>query len=333
MKFCPTCQTRYDEDILRFCTKDGTPLIDEDSPNFTAMPSESSIGDASEDFGEETVIRRNNPNAAVPNVPSGQENEQERIVIPTAEPSVRAKTVPPQQQQQSPRKSSTAVVVLLTLLGTLAVLGVGLGGWYFLGRREANDTNRNVNTNTSNQNTNVNANNTNVNTNTEINANVNENLNVNVNANQKTPTPTPTKTPTPSPTKTPSPSPTAANTSNTNVAAPASPTPTATPTPKPSPTPAPAQTVSLGQLNSRAVSLPKPAYPPTARQMNASGRVTVQVTIDEEGNVISARAVSGHALLRNPAEAAARQSKFNPYRVGDRAVRASGFILYNFINQ
>jgi hypothetical protein len=37
--------------------------------------------------------------------------------------------------------------------------------------------------------------------------------------------------------------------------------------------------------------------------------------------------------LRNPAEAAARQSKFNPVRVGGQAVRATGVILYNFINQ
>ena len=27
MKYCPTCNTRYDEEILRFCMKDGTPLV------------------------------------------------------------------------------------------------------------------------------------------------------------------------------------------------------------------------------------------------------------------------------------------------------------------
>ena len=41
MKYCPTCETRYDEDILRFCMKDGTPLLDEAEPNFVEMPSES----------------------------------------------------------------------------------------------------------------------------------------------------------------------------------------------------------------------------------------------------------------------------------------------------
>ncbi len=86
-------------------------------------------------------------------------------------------------------------------------------------------------------------------------------------------------------------------------------------------------------MNSRAISLPKPAYPQNARLVNASGQVTVQIAVDEEGNVISARAVSGHPFLRASAENAARQSRFNPIKVGDRAVRVTGVLVYNFINQ
>ena len=59
MKFCPTCQTRYDEEIMRFCTKDGTPLVEE-TPNFIEMPSESLGGAPADNDGEETVIRRKN---------------------------------------------------------------------------------------------------------------------------------------------------------------------------------------------------------------------------------------------------------------------------------
>src|SRR5215213_3743755 len=125
MKFCPTCQTRYDEEILRFCTKDGTPLVDEDQPNFTAMPSESSIDD--DELGEETIIRRNPPVPPPVSDVQAERTAQDRIVVPTSEP-VRPKPVPPVPLQ---RKSNTATVVLLTLLGTLAVLGLGLGGWYF----------------------------------------------------------------------------------------------------------------------------------------------------------------------------------------------------------
>ncbi|MEJ7698207.1 MAG: hypothetical protein WKF71_00965 [Pyrinomonadaceae bacterium] len=87
MKFCPTCQTRFDEEILRFCTKDGTPLVEENQPNFTEMPSESATED---DFGEETIIRRKPlpPVAANPPSDGKTENIREpapRIVIPTTE--------------------------------------------------------------------------------------------------------------------------------------------------------------------------------------------------------------------------------------------------------
>ena len=68
---------------------------------------------------------------------------------------------------------------------------------------------------------------------------------------------------------------------------------------------APPQNVNVGVMNSRATSLPKPAYPPIAKQMNASGEVTVQVSIDEEGNVLAAKAVSGPFVLRASAESAA----------------------------
>ncbi|MDQ3322821.1 MAG: energy transducer TonB, partial [Acidobacteriota bacterium] len=122
---------------------------------------------------------------------------------------------------------------------------------------------------------------------------------------------------------------------------PAAPRPTATPTLPPPPPPArptPSVTpdtrpVNAGVLNGRAVNLPKPAYPPLARQMGASGQVAVQVLIDESGNVTSAKATRGNALLRAPAEAAARQSKINPVKIGDRSVQAVGILLYNFTNK
>jgi hypothetical protein len=37
MKFCPKCQTKYDDEILRFCKTDGTPLVSEVPPSFTAL--------------------------------------------------------------------------------------------------------------------------------------------------------------------------------------------------------------------------------------------------------------------------------------------------------
>ena len=59
MKYCPTCKTRYDEEILRFCMKDGTPLVEEEEPNFVEMPSEGMKDLKMMMQDEVTIIRKN----------------------------------------------------------------------------------------------------------------------------------------------------------------------------------------------------------------------------------------------------------------------------------
>ena len=97
------------------------------------------------------------------------------------------------------------------------------------------------------------------------------------------------------------------------------------------PNPVARRTISGGVLNGKATSLPKPPYPPAARAVRASGAVTVQVMIDETGRVLSATAVSGHPLLRNAAEQAARGARFSPTLLGGEPVKVSGVIVYNFV--
>ncbi len=104
------------------------------------------------------------------------------------------------------------------------------------------------------------------------------------------------------------------------------------PPPPPKPTP-PRAPISGGVLNGKAISLPKPPYPPIAKQAHASGTVVVQVTIDENGNVISASAVSGHPLLRAVAVAAARGARFSPTKLSGQPVKVTGVITYNFVAQ
>jgi protein TonB len=89
--------------------------------------------------------------------------------------------------------------------------------------------------------------------------------------------------------------------------------------------------ISGGVLNGRAISLPKPPYPPAAKAVRAGGSVTVQVLIDENGNVVSASAVSGHPLLRGAAAAAARGARFSPTKLSGQPVKVSGVITYNFV--
>lgn len=110
------------------------------------------------------------------------------------------------------------------------------------------------------------------------------------------------------------------------------PPPPPPPAAKPTPTPKPApKTISGGVLNGKATSLPQPAYPPAAKAVRAGGTVTVQVKIDESGNVVSASAVSGHPLLKAAAESAARRAKFSPTQLSGQPVSVTGIITYNFI--
>lgn len=88
--------------------------------------------------------------------------------------------------------------------------------------------------------------------------------------------------------------------------------------------------ISGGVVNGKAINLVKPPYPAAARAVRASGAVNVQVTIDENGNVISASAVSGHPLLRAAAVEAARASKFSPTLLSGQPVKVTGVIIYNF---
>jgi len=104
------------------------------------------------------------------------------------------------------------------------------------------------------------------------------------------------------------------------------PPPAATPTPRTAP-------ISGGVLNGKAINLPKPAYPPIARAAHAAGTVVVQVLIDENGNVVSAHAVSGHPLLQGAAVGAARQAKFSPTKLSGQPVKVTGVIQYNFVAQ
>jgi len=86
-------------------------------------------------------------------------------------------------------------------------------------------------------------------------------------------------------------------------------------------------------INSEALLLPKPPYPPIARTAGVQGVVSVQVVIDESGRVISAKAVSGNPLLVPAAQQAAMRAKFSPTMLGESAVKVSGVITYNFTLQ
>ena len=88
--------------------------------------------------------------------------------------------------------------------------------------------------------------------------------------------------------------------------------------------------ISAGVLNGKAISLPKPDYPPDAKAAGAEGVVVIQVTVDEQGNVFEARAISGPKQLQEVSVNAALQAKFSPTLLSGEPVRVTGVLVYNF---
>jgi hypothetical protein len=67
-----------------------------------------------------------------------------------------------------------------------------------------------------------------------------------------------------------------------------------------------------GANRPKIVKFIKPAFPQAALAVRATGEVVVAVKIDQTGKVVSAKAESGHPLLRAASEYAARASMFEP---------------------
>lgn len=91
--------------------------------------------------------------------------------------------------------------------------------------------------------------------------------------------------------------------------------------------------VDLGQLTeAQAVRMAKPVYSSVAMKSNIGGRVVVDVEIDLEGNVTSAKMTSGSPFLKQISEDAARRSKFKPGSFDNVPIKARGTIVYNFVS-
>jgi TonB family protein len=107
------------------------------------------------------------------------------------------------------------------------------------------------------------------------------------------------------------------------------------PTPAAAPT-APIQSEPKRQKKDRQgkgnlIEAPHPEYPVAARRDNVSGTVTVEIEIDEDGNVASAKAASGPDVLRAAAVKAAYRARFKPAMVNGKPVKFSAALTYDFV--
>jgi TonB family protein len=101
-------------------------------------------------------------------------------------------------------------------------------------------------------------------------------------------------------------------------------------TQKPTTTPLTKSEIRGASLNSRAIELPKPAYPETAKRAGIHGTVKVSVTVDERGHVSEAEAIEGPKELRQAAVEAARRARFEPPRVHGAPIKIDGVLTYEF---
>jgi protein TonB len=75
-----------------------------------------------------------------------------------------------------------------------------------------------------------------------------------------------------------------------------------------------------------------PDYPTLARQTRIQGTVVVDAVIDEKGNVVQARAVSGHPLLIDAALKAVLQWKYEPTSLNGQPVSVELQVQVHFSN-
>ncbi len=83
-------------------------------------------------------------------------------------------------------------------------------------------------------------------------------------------------------------------------------------------------------MNFEVNSAAKPYHTRAAKAGGASGLAQVEILIDTNGSVLTARARTGNKLLHPEAERAALQSKFYRPEVYGKPARAIGFLVYRF---
>ena len=88
--------------------------------------------------------------------------------------------------------------------------------------------------------------------------------------------------------------------------------------------------ISEEVLRKAAIVLPEPQYPADAELARASGAVQVELIIDQNGVVTTARATSGNPMLFDAATSAASKARFLMSAFSDRPTGAYSVLTYHF---
>ncbi|HRI02849.1 MAG TPA: energy transducer TonB [Pyrinomonadaceae bacterium] len=86
-------------------------------------------------------------------------------------------------------------------------------------------------------------------------------------------------------------------------------------------------TILGGVLNDIAISVPKPEFPADSKE---KGTVTVEIVVNEKGEVAASSVVSGPQSLWSAAGAAARKTRFDPPLKDGKPVKVAGVLTFDF---
>lgn len=88
---------------------------------------------------------------------------------------------------------------------------------------------------------------------------------------------------------------------------------------------------SEGVIRSSAVNKAVPDYPVKAKEEKISGDVSVEIVIDEDGNVVETKIVKGPEILQAASVEAAKKWKFEPTTVDGKRVKVAGILTFRFV--
>jgi protein TonB len=101
----------------------------------------------------------------------------------------------------------------------------------------------------------------------------------------------------------------------------------------PPPLPVKRDSIRIGSnvQESKLIRKVEPIYPELAKKARVQGKVTLKITVDQEGNVTDASVIKGHPLLDDAAINAVRQWKYSPTFLNGKpiSVMAEVSVLFN----
>ena len=88
--------------------------------------------------------------------------------------------------------------------------------------------------------------------------------------------------------------------------------------------------ISGNALLSKLIKRVQPEYPESAKREEVEGKVILQVMVDEEGNVCSAKVTKGHPLLDDAAIAAVKKWKYSATQLNGEPIRVVSTVTIVF---